>query len=205
MKYHDSENSETHILAILDRSGSMSPLAQDTIGGFNGFLENQKDVDGRARLTTVLFDHEYRTLDRNVPLEKATKLDSQNYVPRGSTALLDAIGHGIGRLKEADPDKAVIFIYTDGKENSSNEWTVEDVEELVDECKDRDWRVIFGAADLSAVAQAEAISVDPNFQTVTGRTSSGVTSFYSSTSTMTTNYRTNSDSKQQENGERTKN
>ncbi len=126
------------VVCIVDRSGSMNSVRTDSIGGFNAFLEAQKKVVGEADLTLVLFDHEYLVVYDSVPLKDVPPLNSENYVPRGSTALLDAIGKAVtstgaelSAMDEAErPESVIVAILTDGYENASTEYTRERISEM---------------------------------------------------------------------------
>jgi len=115
---------------VLDRSGSMNAMKEEAIGGINAFLESQQKLPGEARLTLVLFDHEYIVTYDGVPIKDVPPLDSHSYVPRGTTALLDAIGRTINTIGERldktpepeRPGKVIVAILTDGLENASQEF-----------------------------------------------------------------------------------
>ncbi|MBW8001719.1 MAG: hypothetical protein FVQ80_06815 [Planctomycetes bacterium] len=110
------------LVGIIDRSGSMDVIASDAIGGLNTFIREQKEVPGEANVTIVLFDHEYKVDYKGVPIADVKEYNSQSYIPRGTTALLDAIGRTITtvgeRLANTDegqrPEKVIVFILTDG-------------------------------------------------------------------------------------------
>jgi uncharacterized protein YegL len=116
----------TELVFILDRSGSMGTMAKEAIGGFNAFLEEQKKLPGEAKLTLALFDHQYSLVCNGKDIKDVEPLDDKTYVPRGTTALLDAIGRTIddvgSRLSattEAErPSKILVAILTDGQENA---------------------------------------------------------------------------------------
>ncbi|MBQ2412514.1 MAG: VWA domain-containing protein, partial [Anaerotignum sp.] len=120
----------TEIVFILDRSGSMSGLEQDTIGGFNSLIEKQKKEDGEAYISTVLFDHTSEVLHDRVDLKKIKPMTEDEYYVRGSTALLDAVGGAIQHIgnvhkyarKEDVPEKTIFVIMTDGYENASRRY-----------------------------------------------------------------------------------
>ncbi|MFZ4780293.1 MAG: vWA domain-containing protein, partial [Terrimicrobiaceae bacterium] len=125
----------TEIAFILDRSGSMAPVTEAAITGFNVFLRDQQKTEGQARLTLVLFDNEYLVPLDSIPVQEAVALDTTTYVPRASTALLDAIGTTIDRvgariaaMPEPDrPGQVIVAILTDGYENSSEKFTWKDI------------------------------------------------------------------------------
>ena len=121
----------TELVFILDRSGSMSGLEKDTIGGFNSMLEKQKREEGEVVISTVLFDNESEVIHDRVPLSRIKPLTEKDYYVRGCTALLDAVGgaiHHIGNIhkyarKEDVPEKTLFVITTDGMENASHRYT----------------------------------------------------------------------------------
>lgn len=129
----------TEIAFILDRSGSMESIAADAIGGFNAFLQSQQQQPGSANFTLVLFDNEYDLVADGQEINKIKLLNKHTYVPRGSTALLDAIGKTIDNLgkrlsvtKEEDrPGKVIFAILTDGEENSSEFYTNDKISKMI--------------------------------------------------------------------------
>ena len=137
----------TEIVYILDRSGSMSGLEKDTIGGYNSFLEKQKKEDGDAVVTTVLFDDKYDMVHDRVDIKKVKALTNKEYYARGMTALLDAIGKTINQVSarhktmvdSAVPAKTVVVIITDGMENASKEYKLQTVKAMIEKQKKRVW------------------------------------------------------------------
>lgn len=163
-------SSLTEIAFILDRSGSMNPIAGDAIGGFNTFLSAQQALPGQARLTLVLFDHEYLVPYNNENIKEVPPLDENTYMPRGMTALLDAIGRTVddmgGRLaatpEEERPAKVIVGILTDGLENASRDYTYAKVSEMIKHQQEKySWEFIFLAANQDAIATAGALSIQP--------------------------------------------
>lgn len=162
----------TEIAYILDRSGSMQPLQEAAISGFNDFLRDQLDVPGDARLTLVLFDDEYLMPVAAKPIEEVPRLDATTYVPRASTALLDAIGETIDalgkRLEATDeaerPGKVLVVIFTDGLENASRRYRWSDIAERIRHQRDKyGWEFIFLGANQDAIATAAQLNVDRLF------------------------------------------
>lgn len=158
----------TEIVFILDRSGSMSGLEKDTIGGFNSTIAKQKKEAGEAFVSTILFDSESEVLHDRVPLADVQPLTEDDYCARGCTALLDAIGgaiHHIGTVhkyaREEDvPEKTIFVITTDGYENASHKYTSERVKQMVERQKDKyGWEFIFLGANIDAIETAKSFGI----------------------------------------------
>ena len=159
----------TELVFILDRSGSMSGLEKDTIGGFNSMLEKQRREEGEALVSTVLFDNETEVIHDRVPIADVPNLTDKEYFVRGCTALLDAVGgaiHHIGNVhkyarKEDVPDKTLFIITTDGMENASRRYTYEKVRRMTERQKKRyGWEFLFLGANIDAAAEAERFGID---------------------------------------------
>ena len=159
----------TEIVFILDRSGSMSGLEKDAIGGFNSTIERQKREEGEALVSTVLFDDDMEVLHDRVSLEKIAPLTDKEYYARGSTALLDAIGgaiHHIGNVhkyarEEDRPEKTIFVITTDGYENASRKYSSDRVKQMVERQKQKyGWEFIFLGANIDAVETARNFGID---------------------------------------------
>ena len=159
----------TEITLILDRSGSMQTIASDAIGGFNAFLAAQRREPGSdtTRLTLVLFDDQYEVPYKSIPLPEVPDLTAATFLPRGSTALLDAIGRTLAKMTrsfaarpaETKPGKVIIAILTDGHENASHEYTQLHIADLISEKRAQSWEFIFLAADQDAIATAAALRI----------------------------------------------
>lgn len=153
----------TSIHVVLDRSGSMNSVRRDIIGGFNAFLAEQRAHPSDAWLTLAQFDDQYEIVLDHVSLGDVPELDETRYVPRGGTALLDAIGRTINAahatiaaLPEAHrPGKVVFLIMTDGEENQSREFRRSDVVSLIETRQTvDDWQFVFVGADLASIGEA---------------------------------------------------
>jgi hypothetical protein len=160
----------TEIAVVLDRSGSMNPIAGDAIGGFNTFLASQQALPGEARLTLVLFDHEYLVTHDNVDIHAVLPLDATSYVPRGMTALLDAVGRTLDDMgarlantpEDQRPAKVIVAILTDGQENASRDYSFAKVSSMIKHQQEKySWEFIFLAANQDAIAAAGALSIQP--------------------------------------------
>ena len=146
-RYRTRKSNTTHIICILDRSGSMSGMQDEVISNFNHFLMEQKELEGKAKLTLVLFDDRYEMIYDEIDLQKARKLTSRQYFARGMTAMNDAVGRTLVNKKQHD--KAIVLIHTDGYENHSKEYTPKDIKKLVKGLKKK-WEFIFVGADIDA-------------------------------------------------------
>lgn len=154
----------THITVILDRSGSMESIREDTIGGFNAFVDAQRSGPGEASLTLVQFDSQdpYEVVWHFRPVEKVPALTRETYVPRGGTPLLDALGRGINdieasikRLNDDErPEQVIVAVITDGQENSSREFDKKQIEQMIRKRSDAGWEFVFLSADLAAIGDA---------------------------------------------------
>ena len=158
---------DVELVFILDRSGSMGGLESDTIGGYNSMLSKQKkEKTGKVSVTTVLFDDQYELLYNQVPIEKVSPMTEKEYYVRGSTALLDAIGKTVMQVKANQDkkeikDKVLFVIITDGMENASREYRVEQVKKLIEERKEKDnWEFLFLGANIDAIGAAKDIGID---------------------------------------------
>lgn len=158
----------TELVFILDRSGSMGGLEADTIGGFNSLLEKQRKAPGEALVSTVLFDHECQVLHDRTPLSKVAPLTQEDYWVRGTTALLDAIGgalHHIGNVHkyarpEDVPEHTLFVITTDGMENASRRYTLEQVRQRIQRQQEAyGWEFLFLGANMDAVSAAGHLGI----------------------------------------------
>ena len=163
-----NNNNITELVFILDRSGSMGGLESDTIGGFNSMLNKQKKEDGRAYVSTVLFDHETEVLHDRVPIEKVPELTDKDYTVRGCTALLDAIGsaiHHIGNVHkyarpEDVPEHTMFVIITDGMENASKRYSGKEIKKKIEKEKSKyGWEFLFIGANIDAIATARNFGI----------------------------------------------
>lgn len=158
----------TELIFILDRSGSMSGLEGDTIGGYNAMLEKQKKEPGEAIITTVLFDDRYELLHDRINLRGIGPMTDKEYFVRGCTALLDAVGRTVNKIKNvqkhtAEEERAehVMFVITtDGMENASREFSYEKVRQMIEYQKSKyGWEFIFLGANIDAISTAERFGI----------------------------------------------
>jgi len=150
----------SNIYFLLDRSGSMESCIDDTIGGFNTFIDSQKKDNTDASISLYLFDNEYTSLYENKLISEVSNLDTKTYVPRGSTSLLDAIGCTIKTAEKTDNN--IIVILTDGFENTSKTYTKCHVKDLIKMKESIGWNFVFLAANQDAISTAQSLGIHPN-------------------------------------------
>ncbi|MGW5238529.1 vWA domain-containing protein [Monashia sp. NPDC004114] len=165
----------THLYFLLDRSGSMQSIKDDTEGGFNAFIEEQRKQPGDCRVTLAQFDDQYEEVYRDLPLAAVPPLQLQ---PRGSTALLDSIGRLVGEAgsrlaalpEEQRPGIVVVGIMTDGHENASRELTHPQVKQMIErQSKDYSWQFLYLGADQDAIEVGSSIGVSAAHSMTYGR------------------------------------
>jgi Uncharacterized protein encoded in toxicity protection region of plasmid R478, contains von Willebrand factor (vWF) domain len=194
------KNKATELIFVLDRSGSMSGMESDVIGGYNSMLEQQRKEEGAVRLTTVLFDDHYDILHDRLDLESASPMTEKEYYARGSTALLDAVGRTInkidrvqqGTVESKRADKVLFVITTDGMENSSREYSLGKVRAMIQHHKDKyGWEFIFLGANMDAAEEAENIGIDRARAGNYRQDTEGIGKLYANVSETVRNYRQN--------------
>ena len=155
----------TLVGVVLDRSGSMASVLKDTIGGFNSFIEQQRDGSQDQVYVVTQFDNEYEVLQDGVELDDVLTLSERNYIPRGSTALLDAMGQTIARMdavmaNDLTIEQSVLVVLTDGDENSSQEFTRDVVFKLIEDRRaGGKWDFVFLGAGQDAISQARSMGI----------------------------------------------
>ena len=173
----------TEIISLVDRSGSMQSILDDAIGGFNTFLRSQQAQPGEAKLSLILFDHEYQIVHQAVDIQQVEPLNQDTYVPRGSTALLDAVGKTIDAVGERlaataeseKPSQVIVSILTDGYENASQTYSKPKVAEMIKHQTEKyNWAFEFQAANMDAFAAAKELSIAPDRVVQFEATSQGV-------------------------------
>ncbi len=189
----------TELVFILDKSGSMSGLEKDTIGGYNSMLEKQKAVDGECRITTVLFDNQVEILHDRIDIQAVSPITEKEYCVGGSTALIDAIGKTIHKISNAQrftaedyrAENVMFVIITDGEENSSREYSSVKVKEQIERQKLRyGWEFVFLGANIDAVETAKRFGIGADRAQNYHADSEGVELNFSSMSNAMTSLRT---------------
>ena len=154
----NNNKKEMDVVFLLDRSGSMSNCVEDTIGGYNSYLKEQKGKGYNTKITTVLFDDQYEVLYDRVPISKVDNLTNKEYYVRGCTALLDAIGKTINRIDRDVKDNKVLFIITtDGLENASHEYHKQDIKKLIE--KHSNWEFLYIGADIDSYEEGAMLGI----------------------------------------------
>ncbi|MBE6489565.1 MAG: vWA domain-containing protein [Methanobrevibacter sp.] len=176
------------LIFLIDRSGSMYGSEEDTIGGFNSFIEKEKLKEGNTRVTTILFDHEYEMLYKRKDIDDVNKLTRDEYYVRGSTALLDAIGKTITTLDREIDNKALFVITTDGMENSSVEFSKSQIKSMI---QNHNWEFIFIGADIDSYSEARQLGIKKSRVANYDKSARGVEKMYSSIDFASTSMREN--------------
>jgi len=192
-------NNKTELVFIIDRSGSMGGLESDTIGGFNAMLKEQQAAPGEAVVTTVLFDDQYELLHDRIDIQAVAPLTDKDYTVRGSTALFDAVGKTIKKIraaqkhtaKEYQADKVLFIIITDGYENASRKYTADQIKERITHQKEKyGWEFIFLGANMDAIMEAGKIGIAADRAQRYNADSSGTASAWGAMSETSTAFRT---------------
>lgn len=166
-----TKNNLTELVFILDRSGSMSGLESDTIGGFNAMIAKQKKEEGEAYVSTILFDNVSEVLHDRINLKEIPKMTAKDYTVRGCTALIDAIGGAIKHIgnihkyarPEDVPAHTMFIITTDGQENASHRFSSDEVKKMIENQKEKyGWEFLFIGANIDAVETAARFGIERN-------------------------------------------
>jgi len=186
---------KTEIIVITDRSGSMITIANDVIGGYNTFIQEQQKVPGEARVTFTQFDTEYEVIYAGKILTSVPILDNNTFIPRGGTALLDAIGRTLNeqgqRISSEDwADLVIVCIITDGEENSSREFSRERIKEMTAHAEKTGWKFIYIGANQDSFQVAQGLGMNNAVTTNYVANASGTAEAYRGITQSVTNLRT---------------
>ena len=187
------ETKINELVFVLDRSGSMSGLESDTIGGFNSMLRKQKKIEGESYITTVLFDDRYELLHDHIGLDKVRELTEDDYYTRGCTALYDAVGKTIKKMdniiRQQGASRVMFVIITDGLENASIEYNNRQIRELIDRrTNESGWEFVFLGANIDAETEAQKIGIRRERAARYHNDSKGVGRNFDSIAMMTVNF-----------------
>jgi len=188
----------THICCITDRSGSMRSIQDEVIGGFNTLVEQQRKEPGECTMTYVQFDNEYEIVFADTPLDRIPELTKETFVPRGMTALLDAVGRTVVRqgewlaaMDEADrPSKVICLIITDGQENASHEYKLEQIHDMIQHQTNKyAWEFVYLGADDKAFEEARNMGLKAGNVAKFAGTHAGTRAAYGVASQALSSYR----------------
>ena len=176
------QNQDLDLIFLIDRSGSMHGSEKDTIGGFNSFIEREREKGFNTKVTTILFDDAYEVLYERKSINDVSDLTENEYYVRGCTALLDAIGKTITTLNHKIDNKVLFVIMTDGMENSSVEFSKEQIKNMI---SNHTWEFIFIGADIDSYAEAGALGIRKSRTAYYEKSKRGVEDLYSSVENVT--------------------
>jgi len=189
----------TEIVCIIDKSGSMISMQKDVIGSFNTFVEEQKQLPGEARLSLTTFDTSFSIIESGTPLRDVPLLTEKTYAPFGMTALLDAVGKTVDEVgarlnstpEDEKPERVIVVIITDGFENSSKEYSLDQIKEKIQTQQDQfKWAFIFFGANQNAFAAAGSMGIAAQSTAVYNSTPEGTRhAFASGIGDNVTNFR----------------
>lgn len=175
---------EMDIVFLLDRSGSMSGMESDTIGGYNSYLDKQRK--NNVKVTTVLFDDQYEVLHQRKNIKDVSNLTKKEYYVRGCTALLDAIGKTINLMDNYGAKKTIFIITTDGLENASREYNKEQIKKLI-ECHSN-WEFMYIGADIDSYKEGETIGIKKSNIANYSKSKKGMKKMFSSLGKASTSF-----------------
>ena len=191
-------NNLTELIMILDMSGSMRNLTSDTIGGYNSLIDEQKKQPGEAKVTTILFDDRYIVLHDREDIQKVNPITDKEYMPRGMTAMLDAIGRTLVSVgeklaqtpEEERPGKVLVTIITDGYENASKEYNWSAIKDMIKEQREKySWVFSFIGADIDNISVSNSLGIDSRLSKKYTKSSAGTSSVYMSMSNVVSKIR----------------
>lgn len=174
-----TRDNEMDVVFLLDRSGSMSGIEKDTIGGYNSYIDSQRGKN--VKVTTILFDDKYEVLHNRVDVDNIKKLTNKEYYVRGCTALLDAIGKTIREMEDKNPNKVIFIITTDGYENTSTKYNKSQIKELISVHKD--WKFMYIGADIDSYSEGRSLGIKDEFIANYKKTDRGISKLYNALTT----------------------
>ena len=174
-----TRDNEMDVVFLLDRSGSMSGIEKDTIGGYNSYIDSQRGKN--VKVTTVLFDDKYEILHNREDIDSIKKLTNKDYYVRGCTALLDAIGKTIREMEDKNPNKVIFIITTDGYENASTKYNKSQIKELISVHKD--WKFMYIGADIDSYSEGRSLGIKDEFIANYKKTDRGISKLYNALTT----------------------
>jgi hypothetical protein len=181
------------LIFVLDRSGSMSSVKEEAIGGFNAFVQAQKNEQGTASMSLILFDNEVDIIHNDIDLKNVPILTDEVFVPRGMTSLYDAIGMTLSEFmnsKSSKSQKTILAILTDGEENSSKKFSGSEVAKLIKQAEDEyKWEVLFLGADINVEKIATNLNVSSNKFTSFNKSAKGFSDSYEAVNKVTSQFR----------------
>ncbi len=191
----------TEICMVIDRSGSMASLTDDTIGGINAFIRSQKEAPGDAILTTIFFSNTCDVVHDGICLESVPDVTRMDYIPMGCTALLDAVGEGIQRIKTRmsyvperyRPAHVLFAIMTDGQENASQKYNLAKIKNMISEQTEKGWKFIYMGAHPDAFDDAYTLGIDKNMTMQYTHNSIGTDAAFTTMSCASTSLRSTGD------------
>jgi Mg-chelatase subunit ChlD len=179
-----NKTNDIEVVVIVDRSGSMAPIADDTVGAFNKFLKEQRETKGKTNITHVQFDHEYDVIANGVDISKANEYTKESYQPRGTTALYDAVGKTmttvnarISAIPKKSRPKVLVAILTDGQENASKEYNKDTVKSLIEKSEKDGWSVVYlgvGFDQMTATSLSSLIGINAGHTMTFDHTAKGM-------------------------------
>lgn len=180
----------TQIHFILDRSGSMEDGLESYINGFNSFLDTQiKEESDTACMSLYQFDHEYQVIYQNSPMKEVNKLSIDTFIPRGRTALFDAIGKTIKTIKKKKNETIIIVVLTDGEENDSKEFTSKRISNMISKKKDKGWEFIYLGANQDAILEGGKIGINRQSSLTFDQNKEGIEECFRSLGNAVSSYR----------------
>lgn len=186
---------KSRLVFVLDRSGSMNSMREAAIGGFNKFVEQQRALEGEATISLVIFDDKVEMVFDSVDLKTCRELTQADFVPRGYTALYDALGQTINRYRDSHQDdtKTIIAVMTDGAENASKEFTQHAIAELIKDVEGTlGWETIFIGANIDVKHIARSLNIKATNATTFTASAKGMEVAYACVNNATTAYRSGS-------------